>query len=76
MKFCSQELFSLPRNLRAGIVTIDRQKRYLLPDKEYYAVVYDIYSQQNAAVGRRCHSVVDGLMLEAGLENIFTGHPP
>lgn len=41
MKFSSQELFSLPRNLRAGIIAIDRQKRHLLPDKDYYAVVYE-----------------------------------
>ena len=41
MQFSSQELFSLPRNLRAGMTNEGRHKRYLLPGKKYYAVVYE-----------------------------------
>lgn len=41
MQFSSQELSSLPRDLRAGMITIDGQKRYLSPEKEYYAIVYE-----------------------------------
>lgn len=44
MKFSSQELFSLPRDLRAGGIFVGGRKRHLLPGKEYYAVVYEYIS--------------------------------
>ena len=44
MQFKSEELFSLfavRRDLSPGEIIIDRQRRHFLPEKEYYAVVYE-----------------------------------
>lgn len=41
VRFSSQELLSLPRDLRAGMILVGRHKRHLLPGKEYYAIVYE-----------------------------------